>query len=351
MPKIIAASHALPPHIAHQTVVRDLVAGIFANQVEELERLLAIFDNARIDTRQFMMPLDWYLRPHLAAERTRIYQEEGLKLMVQAAGRCLEKAGCAPAEINQIIVVSSTGHATPTLDAHLINELGLNPTTTRLPLWGLGCAGGAAGLARAADYCRAYPEHRVLVVALECCSLTFMAADVSKKNLVATALFADGAAAALVAGDRTPEAGVRVLASRSQLFPESYRIMGWDFVGQEMQLVLSPRLPTLIRQELRPLIDDFFAGQGIDRTEVPHFITHPGGARIIDVYRDVLELRGDELALTEAALRNHGNVSSVSVLLVLEAWLASSARQTTGYGLLSAFGPGFSAELLLLGVE
>ncbi|PKN12194.1 MAG: type III polyketide synthase [Deltaproteobacteria bacterium HGW-Deltaproteobacteria-4] len=351
MPKIIAASHALPPYIAPQSVVRDLVRGIFANQVEDLEKLLSIFDNARIDTRQFMMPLHWYLAPHSPAERTRIYQEQGLELMVQAAGRCLEKAGCKPEEINQIIVVSSTGHATPTLDAHLINRLGLQPNTTRLPLWGLGCAGGAAGLARAVDHCRAYPEHRVLLVALECCSLTFMAADVSKTNLVGTALFADGAAAALIAGDSTREAGPRVLATRSQLFPDSYQIMGWNFIGQEMQLVLSPRLPLLIRQELRPLVDDFLAAHGVHLGEVRHYITHPGGARIIDVYRDVLELHGDELTLTEAALRDHGNVSSVSVLLVLEAWLASTPHQTPGYGLLSAFGPGFSAELLLLQVE
>ena len=351
MPKIIAASHALPPHVVPQTIVRALVQGLFANQVAELERLAhhlrslphrnpPVHDAARLVSG-----------PAPAAERTRIYQEQGLELMVQAAGRCLEQAGCAPAEIDQIIVVSSTGHATPTLDAHLINRLGLRPTTTRLPLWGLGCAGGAAGLARAVDHCRAYPEHRVLLVALECCSLTFMAADVSKKNLVATALFADGAAAALIAGDGTREAGPRVLATRSQLFPDSYRIMGWDFVGQEMQLVLSPKLPLLIRQELRPLVDDFFAAQGVRHADMRHYITHPGGARVIDVYRDVLELHGDELALTEAALRDHGNVSSVSVLLVLEAWLASAARQTPGYGLLSAFGPGFSAELLFLQVE
>ena len=351
MPKIIAASHALPPHLAPQFVIRELVQGLFANQVAELERLLAIFDNSRIKTRQFMMPLSWYLAPHPPAERTRIYQEQGLELMVQAAERCLAQAGCAPAEIDQIIVVSSTGHATPTLDAHLINRLGLRPTTTRLPLWGLGCAGGAAGLARAVDHCRAFPEQHVLLVALECCSLTFMAADISKKNLVATALFADGAAAVLIAGDGTGKAGPRVLASRSQLFPDSYRIMGWDFVGQEMRLVLSPKLPMLIRQELRPLVDDFFAAQGISRAAVQHFITHPGGARVIDVYRDVLELHGDELALTEAALRDHGNISSVSVLLVLEAWLASPGRKTPGFGLLSAFGPGFSAELLLLQVE
>lgn len=350
MPKLIAASHAFPPHVVPQTTVRALAQELFVNQVAELERLLTIFEHSRIETRQFMMPLDWYLKPHSPQDRTRIYQEQGLELMEQAAKRCLEQASCDPAQIDQIIFVSSTGHATPTLDAHLINRLGLRPNTTRLPLWGLGCAGGAVGLARAVDHCRAYPEQRVLLVALECCSLTFMAADLSKKNLVATALFADGAAAALVAGAATLDTGPQVLGSRSQLFPDSYRIMGWDFVGQEMQLVLSPKLPLVIRQELRPLVDAFIASHGVERSEIRHFITHPGGARVIDVYRDVLELHHDELALTEAALRKHGNVSSVSVLLVLEQWLASAARNQPGYGLLSAFGPGFSAELLLLQV-
>lgn len=350
MPRIVAASHALPPHVVPQQTVRALVQELFADQIAELERLLAIFDHSHIETRQFMQPLDWYLTPHPAQERTRLYQEQGLTLLQQAAERCLEQAGCAAAAINHVIFVSSTGHATPTLDAYLINRLGLRPTTTRLPVWGLGCAGGAAGLARAADHCRAYPQQRVLVVALECCSLTFTAADTSKKNLVATALFADGAAAALVVGDAVAQTGPQLLASHSQLFADTYRVMGWDFIGEEMQLVLSPKLPLIVRQELRPLLEEFCAQQGIQRQQLRHYITHPGGARVIDAYRDVLELHHGELDLTEAVLRQHGNVSSVSVLLVLEQWLASAARQTPGYGLLSAFGPGFSAELLLLQV-
>lgn len=350
MPKLVAAAHAFPPHTVPQTAVRSVAEELFAADIAELERLLAVFDHARIATRQFMMPLSWYLEPHPPQERNRIYQEEGLHLLAKAAQNCLERAGCDPRAIDQIIFVSSTGHATPTLDAHLVNRLGLRPTASRVPLWGLGCAAGAVALARAADYCRAYPQARVLVTALECCSLTFLADDCSKKNLVATALFADGAAAALIAGAEAPETGPRLTASRSQLFPDSYRIMGWDFVGPDMQLVLSPKLPLLVRRELGPLVDSFLAEQGLTRAALAHYLLHPGGARVLDACREALALGDDALHLSEAALRAHGNVSSVSILLVLEAWLAANARPAPGLGLISAFGPGFSAELLLLEV-
>ncbi len=350
MPRIIAAAHAFPSHAVSQQSVKEIARQVFANTVEDLERLLTVFDNSRIDSRQFMMPLEWYLEPRTQLERTRVYQQHGLALLEEAAGRCLARSGCRPGEINQVIFVSSTGHATPTLDAHLINRLGMKPDTSRLPIWGLGCAAGAAGLSRAYGHCLAYPGHRVLLVALECCSLTFMAGDVTKKNLVATSLFADGAAAALVYGDRAEGAGPSIVATRSHLFPDSYRIMGWDFQDDGMQLILSPRLPLIIREELPALVESFLKEHNMAVSDLVHFITHPGGARVVDAYREALQLFGGELRLTEDLLRRHGNMSSVSVLVVLEQWLAAGGMATEGHGLLSAFGPGFSAELLLLKV-
>lgn len=350
MPRIIAAAHALPPHVVSQQAVKEVIRQVFAATIEDLERLLTVFDNARIDSRQFMMPLDWYLVPHTPLERTIIYQQQGLALLEDAARRCLASSGCHPGQVDQLIFVSSTGLATPTLDAHLINRLGMKSDTSRMPLWGLGCAAGAVGLSRAFDHCRAYPGHRVLLVALECCSLTFMAGDMTKKNLVATSLFADGAAAVLVGGDRTDAAGPAIVATRSQLFPESYRVMGWDFQDEGMQLVLSPRLPLIVSQELPALVDSFLAGQGLAVRELVHFITHPGGARVVDAYRTALQLSENDLRQTEDVLRRHGNMSSVSVLMVLEQWLAAGGMAVPGHGLLSAFGPGFSAELLLLKV-
>ncbi len=350
MPRIIAAAHAFPPHGVSQQAVKEIVRRVFADSVTELERLLTVFDNARIDNRQFMMPLEWYLEPRTQLERTRVYQQQGLALLEDAAAVCLDRAGCRPDQVDQVIFVSSTGHATPTLDAHLINRLGMKPATSRLPLWGLGCAGGAVGLSRAHEHCLAYPGHRVLLVALECCSLTFMAGDVSKKNLVATSIFADGAAAALIGGDLSDCDGPAIVATRSHLFPDSYHIMGWDFQNEGMQLVLSPRLPLVIRQELPPLVKAFLAEHEMTRNDLVHFVTHPGGARVVDAYRAALQLSGDDLRQTEDLLRNHGNMSSVSVLVVLEQWLAAGGMATAGHGLLSAFGPGFSAELLLFKV-
>lgn len=350
MPRILAAASAFPPHVVPQAAVREAVGQIFAGRIPGLERLLAVFDHSRIDSRNLMRPLDWYCQPRSAQERNRIYLGEGLELLAAAAQRCLERADCGPASIDHVIAVSSTGHAAPSLDARLINRLGLRPDASRLPVWGLGCAAGAAGLARAFDHCCAHPRARVLLVALETCSLTFMAADLSKKNLVGTAIFADGVAAVLVAGAEAAGSGPRLLATRSHLFPQSEAIMGWEFGEAGMQLILSPRLPAVVKEELPALVDGFLGGRGLGRGDLAHYLTHPGGAKVVDAYREALGLANGELDLTEEVLREHGNVSSVSVLVVLEKWLASPRAAQPGYGLLSAFGPGFSAEQVLLEV-
>jgi len=350
MPRIRAAAHAFPRNVVSQDTVRELVCGVFSDAFNDVGRLVSIFDHSRIESRQFMMPLAWYQQPHIQTERTRIYQQEGLALIVEAASTCLERAGCRPDEVDQVIFVSSTGHATPTLDAHLINLLGMRPGTSRVPLWGLGCAAGAVGLSRAHDHCLAYPAHRVLLVALECCSLTFKVGDITMKNLIATSLFGDGAAAVLMGGDSTTEAGPSTFATCSHLFPDSYGLMGWEFQDDGMQLVLSPDLPAVVREKLPALVDTFLAAHNLVRGDLRHFITHPGGARVVDAYRDALSLSEGDLRQTEAVLRRHGNISSVSVLVVLEQWLDEGGMATAGTGLLSAFGPGFSAELLLFKV-
>jgi len=350
MPLINAVATSFPIHAIPQPLIKAAAAGAYAGKIPDLESLLAVFDHSRIAERQFIQPLEWYARPHEATERQRLFQTEGLALARQAALACLEKAGCSPQSIDHVIFVSTTGLATPSLDAYLINQLGMKPSTTRLPIWGLGCAAGAAGLSRTADYCLAHPQARVLLVALELCSLAFMSGDVSKKNMVAISLFSDGAAAVLIDGDKRGATGPQIVASRSHLFPDSYRIMGWDFVDEGMQLVLSPKLPAIVRQELKPLLESFLREQGLRRTDIVHFLTHPGGARVVDAYREALALGDEELRLTEEILRRHGNVSSVSVLAVLEEWLKEEGSRRPGYGLLSAFGPGFSAEFVLLRV-
>lgn len=349
MPRILSAASALPPDSTPQEAVRDAALHLFKG-TPGLESLHKVFENARIETRQFMRPLEWYLHPRSSAQRNAIYLEEGLRLAASAALRCMHRANLPPERIDHLIFVSSTGFAAPSPDALLINALGLSPHASRLPIWGLGCAAGAAGLSRAFDYCRAHPDSVVLLVALECCSLTLMAEDLSKKNVVGAAIFADGAAAALVAGEGTRASGPRIAATSSYLFPNSERIMGWDFVETGMQLVLSPRLPALVKEELGALVQRFLARHGLERNDLIHFISHPGGAKVLDAYAQALDLKEKDLRLSEEILRLHGNISSVSVLMVLERWLASEDAEKSGHGLISAFGPGFSAELLLFEV-
>lgn len=348
MPKIIAAAHALPSHSPRQFEVCDSICRLFEAGHPDKTQYCSIFDHSRIEQRRFMMPLTWYFTPRSRAETSRIFQKDGFELVYRAALSCLEKANAPAQSIDHVIFVSTTGMAAPSLDAQLINRLGLPRTASRLPIWGLGCAGGAGGLARAADYCRAYPRRRVLLTALECCSLTFLEADRSKKNLVASALFSDGAAAVLVDGAETGNSGPRMTASGSRLFADSERVMGWDMVDEGLKLVLSPRLPAIVKTELPDLIDSFLSAQGLSRDGLTDYITHPGGAKVIDAFRQALDLPAEALTLTEDHLRRYGNISSVSVLMILEKWLEAKWQPGCGLGLLSAFGPGFSAEMTLL---
>jgi len=347
MPRILASCYAVAPHAMSQRSIRAEAAELFAEKIPDLGRLLDVFDNARIATRHLMMPLDWYRQGASVVARNRIYQEQGGDLLLAAASAALEDAELIPEQIDQVIFVSSTGLACPTLDVRLITELGLRRTVNRLPLWGLGCAAGAAGLSRAFDYCLARPSARVLVAALECCSLNFLNRDMSRKNLVATSLFSDGAAAAVVAGNEVSEDAVEILATHSYLFPGSSQIMGWDFLDEGMALVLSPRLPVLVKDGLAKQVDALLTSGNVQRADVVHYLFHPGGAKIIDACRVALGLTTDDLALSEAELCEHGNTSSVSVLAVLARWLKEKGRQP-GYGVLGSFGPGFSAELLLV---
>jgi alkylresorcinol/alkylpyrone synthase len=353
LPTIVSVSSALPPNVVLQEVLKAAVADVFSGLVPgmEVRRILDMFDRSRIDRRHFMMPIDWYLTPRTPEERNGVFMDKGLDLLIGASQACLDKAGCGPDQVDHVVFVTTTGLSTPTLDCHLINRLGLSSGTTRLPIWGLGCAAGAAGLARAFDYCLAHPGGRVLVAALETCSLTLLEEDRSKKNLVALSLFSDGCAAALVAGDGAGDGrGPRILSTRSHLYPDSYRVMGWDIVGKGFRLVLSPDLPELVRTAFRPQVDAFLLSRDLRLRDVSHYIMHPGGAKVIDAVREALGLAGGELRIAESVLRDHGNISSASVLLVLERWMAEGGMDEPGFGLLAAFGPGFSAEMALLAV-
>src|SRR5262245_32539456 len=271
-PRLAAVATAVPAHAAAQSETRALVARMFHGTEAGSERLLAVFDHSGIERRHFCMPLEWYTREHAFEEQNALYVEHALALGRAAAEKALARAGVTASEVSHVVYVSTTGIATPSLDARLSLALGCRPECRRTPLWGLGCAGGAAGLARARDLALADPTGRVLLVAVELCSLTFRHEDMDKRNLVATSLFADGAAAAVVTGAEVARNGVRngarggrpleLVASHSTLWPDTLDMMGWTVTGRGLHVVFSRDIPTFVRQRVRPGLEAFLHRYG-----------------------------------------------------------------------------------------
>jgi alkylresorcinol/alkylpyrone synthase len=345
MPKIIAAATAIPPHNIPQEFAAEYALRHFQSQFPDIERLLPVFKSSRVESRQFCVPPEWFMTPKSFAEKNNTYIEWATRLGADSASKCMEKAGLRPDEIDHIIFVSTTGLATPSIDARLINILNLRADIKRTPIWGLGCVGGVMGLSRAADYVRAYPESRVLLVAVELCGPTFQFNDRSKSNLVATALFGDGAAAVIISGDGD---GPEILGSQSTTWPDSLDIMGWNFLDEGMQVVFARAIPSIVSKYTLQSTLKFLAGFGLALEDIRHFLIHPGGAKVIDAYKSALCFDSDRLALSEGILREHGNMSSVTILYILERFLGLKKNMTGGYGIMTALGPGFSSELILL---
>lgn len=348
MARIAAVGTASPPHVVLQGDAEAFSRDHFAGSLEDIDRLLPIFAHAGIARRHFAMPPAWLARYPSFAERNAQFVKEATDLAASAAERCLERAGLDPTEVGTLVVVSTTGLATPSLDAYLIQRLGMSPQTRRLPVWGLGCAGGVAGLARAAELARASSEGVVLIVAVELCGLTFCPEDRSKSSFVATALFGDGAGAVLVVGPDVEASGPRIVGAHSTLWPDTYDVMGWDVAEDGFRVRFSKDIPTFVRRFIRPAVEQFLKPYGLEPSDVAHHILHPGGPKVLGAYGEALELPSGRFAIPRAVLREYGNMSSASVLFVLDRTL-SEARATPGdYGLLVALGPGFSAEQLLI---
>ena len=236
----------------------------------------------------------------------------------------------------------------PSIDARLVNRLGLPPRVKRLPIFGLGCVAGAAGIARAADYVRAYPGEVAVLLSVELCSLTLQPEDLSIPNLIASGLFGDGAAAVVVVGEKREADGPRIVATRSVFYPDSERVMGWDISESGFQIVLSAEVPQVVRDHLCGDVDAFLADHGLSRGDVAAWIAHPGGPKVLEAMEEALALPPGALDVTWRSLREVGNLSSTSVLLVLRDTLDAHRPPPGSYGLLTAMGPGFCSELVLL---
>jgi alkylresorcinol/alkylpyrone synthase len=341
-PKVLSAATALPPHRLGQEEAKQFARGMFAGAHRDIERLMPIFDNVHVENRHFCVPVEWFGENHTFPEKNALYVEHALNLSEKAARRALDRARVEPKEVGAIFFISTTGLSTPSLDAKLIFRLGLSEHTRRVPIWGLGCAAGAAGLARAAEYASLYPEQVVLLVGVELSGLTFQRGDLSKSNLISTSLFADGAAAVLLGGPASP--GPDVLGGYSTTWAGTEDVMGWEVVEAGLKVQLSKSVPVIVRERLRDNLAEACASLGLDFGDLEHFVLHPGGAKVLDALEDVLGIGAGALTFSRDVLRDCGNMSSVTVLFILERFLDGAEFSAGDLGVVSAMGPGFSAE-------
>ncbi len=347
-PKIINVTTAVPEHEVNQQTARQFARRIFSNRTADVERLLSVFDNSQIATRYFSKPLKWFEQTHSLSEKNQAYIESSTALCVRASQKLFKKSGLRAEEIDYIIYVNTTGLATPSIDARLINLLGLRQNIRRLPIWGLGCAGGAAGLSHGYHHLLGHPREKVLLIACELCGLTFLRDDFSKSNLVATALFGEGAAAVLITGADINHEGLDIVATNSRFFPDSLDVMGWNILDSGLQVIFAKQIPEIIEKHANSDLSSFLKEQGLELSDVSRFLFHPGGAKVIEAYQKALGLTNGHLVLSSDILSKYGNMSSVTVLFVLEEYIDRFGFNNDGYGLISALGPGFSSESLLL---
>jgi alkylresorcinol/alkylpyrone synthase len=277
-----------------------------------------------------------------------VWIEAGLELGEKALCHALVKAGLQPRDLSAIFVTSVTGIAAPSLDARLANRMGLSPNIKRVPIFGLGCVAGAAGIARAADYVRAFPDQAAALLSIELCSLTLQRDDLSMAHLISALLFGDGAAATVVVGSEVESDGPEILATKSILYPNSERTMGWDISEKGFRIVLSPEVPDTVLRHLGEDVDTFLAEQGFSRSDVKSWVMHTGGPRVLEATATALGITEKDLAASWECLRKVGNLSSTSVLLVLEDVYSHRRPEPGSLSILAAMGPGFCSELVLL---
>lgn len=342
------------PYRVGQQEVKQKARAMFTAGFPSAERLIDAFDNTGIKTRNFCQPLDYYSIPNNFEDRNKEYIRTSLEFASIAVSKCLAQTNTGKEQITDLIVVSTTGLATPGIDALLINALKLNPRANRMPLWGLGCAGGVSGMAKANMMAIANPDAVVLLLTIELCSLTLISNDYSKSNFIGSSLFSDGIAACLIKGDHH-RPGIsdhhhpsllRFAGSSSKLYYNSLDMMGWEFRDAGFKVVFSRDIPAFISTHITNDIRVFLTGFGLTLPDIKYFIFHPGGKKVLDAYAKSLDLEGDLLEKTRETMTDYGNMSSATVLYVLKKFIEEGFKK--GYGLMLAMGPGFSSEMVLL---
>lgn len=328
---------------------------LFGDIFPNIQKLLDVFDNSGIKTRNFCIPIDFFNRGLSFEEKNKLFKDIALEHSLKLIKQNLLIAGIASSDITDFIYVNTTGLTTPSLEALIISSLKLNPNINRYPLWGLGCAGGVSAIAKANTITKANPEAVIIILGVELCSLTFRKNDLSKSNFVATSLFSDGIATSVVLGDNAArkyeqlDYSVDIIGSQSKLYYDSEDVMGWEFLNDGFKVVFSKDIPTIIHDNVKGDVINFLDKHNLQLSDIKNFIAHPGGAKVIQAYIDALGMNTKMLNNSRYILENYGNMSSVTVVYVLERFLSEGFED--GYGLMVSLGPGFSSEMVLLDMK
>jgi alkylresorcinol/alkylpyrone synthase len=340
---LLSLATAVPTHVVEQAHAKEAARRAWGGKPALFDRLSGVFDNAGIATRHIVAPPEWYEQPHGWHDRNAVYLAAAQELFERAAAAAIAQAGLQPQDIDGVVTVSTTGIATPSLEARLGPKLGLRPNVRRVPVFGLGCAGGVNGLAIAARLAAAEPGTNWLFVTVETCSISIRLDSDDPAAIVATALFGDGAAAAVLRSGA--HCIGRITGSGEKLWPDTQRIMGWQVEDPGLAVIFDRAIPPFVEENMAGAVDEMLGGLGRSRCEIDRFCCHPGGVKVIDAIETALELPQGELNVEREVLHDYGNMSAPTVLFALQRLIERGLPKTL---MLTAFGPGFTAAGLLL---
>jgi alkylresorcinol/alkylpyrone synthase len=346
--RILSAATAFPRHKYSQRILLEALAFEWGPKLENKKMLERLWANVGVEERYLSLPLTSYYSQDTFGKNNDAWMKAAEELGAEAICGALKRAHRQISEIGALFFVSITGISSPSIDARLINRMGLPLNIRRTPIFGLGCVGGAAGISRAADYVRAYPDQIAVLLSVELCSFTLQRDDLSIANQISAGLFGDGAAAVVLGGSKVEGQGPAIIATQSSFYPRTEEVMGWDISEKGFQIVLSPEVPNVIQKHLRSDVDGFLAAHSLSRADIGSWIVHTGGPKILDATQAALGIDRSALAISWEALRTMGNLSSASVLAVLEMTMARARPPAGTWSVLAAMGPGFCSELVLL---
>jgi alkylresorcinol/alkylpyrone synthase len=352
MPSLASISKVDFPYRVEQQIVKEGARNLFSPSFPQVERMMSVFDNTEIKTRNMCKPLDYYTTLHSFKDQNDEYIRLSLEYSIQVIEDCIVSAQINKDEITDLMFISTTGLSTPSLDALIVNKMRLNQNINRMAVFGLGCGGGVSGFAKANTLAIANPDAVVLLVAVELCSLTFLRNDFSKSNFIGSSLFADGVAACIITGDNhtnKTEKTITFHAAQSKLYYDTLDVMGWEFQDNGFKVLFSSDIPTIIAQNIFNDVTSFLEKHHLELSDISNFIFHPGGKKVLTAYEDALLVEGDFLKNTREVMNDNGNMSSTTVLYVLEKFYSQGFKN--GYGLMVSMGPGFSCEMVLLQMQ